>query len=530
MEDQYRLDFPWTFDEARAERPISFMENFLAPTKGDYDKLHLMPWQCFCEMNLYGWISKETGLRRFNEGLIVVGRGNGKSTLMSGNATYGCAKDGEPGADVYLLANTKQQAAIVYDTCRTQIASSPKLAPHFRTLRDGIHYDATHSRIQHRASDSSNLDGLNPYVAIFDEIHEQRDFKLINVIKRGMVKRKQPLLLYITTMGTVLDGALMQLYTLYSDMLDGRLRPEISDRMFGMIYELDAADDVNDSSLWIKANPSMGELFDLQTMKQSWERARFIPQERADFICKQLNIFANTDDLAYVDYEVIERNTDCIDMASLEGAECYGGFDLSASEDFTSAALLFPMSDGRVFVMLHSWTTRKKVELDQEKIPYYEYALNGWLTISDGEYITQDDVYAWFVEQAKHYEIRSIGYDPANATMLVRMLETKGFAVEVVRQGALTLNAPMKSMRERLLAGGLVHNNNPLMRWYLGNVRLRHDADDTDKANWVPTKRNRYRKIDGFMAMLDAYTIYERFNPTSNAGDIEPGISVLSIF
>ena len=62
----------------------------------------------------------------------------------------------------------------------------------FRTLRDGVYYDAMQSSIKHRSSDSKRLDGLNPHMAIFDEIHEYRDFKLINIIKRKIVKRLQP--------------------------------------------------------------------------------------------------------------------------------------------------------------------------------------------------------------------------------------------------------------------------------------------------------------------------------------------------
>lgn len=488
-----------------------------------------MPWQCFAEANLYGWVDRKTGLRRYREGLVVVGRGNGKSTLMAGNAIYGSSKDGERGADVYLLANTKQQAGIVYDTCRTQIRTSPRLAPHFRALRDGIHFDATGGRIQHRASDSTNLDGLNPHMAVFDEIHEYRNFSLINVMKRAMTKRDQPMALYITTMGTVLDGPLMQYYQLYGDMLDGRLRPEVADRMFGIIYELDAEDDVDNSDMWIKANPSLGVLLKLETLKEEWERAKKIPQERSDFINKQLNIFTQAADMAFVDYDIVQRNKCEYPIAQLEGCECYGGFDLSASEDFTSACLLFQLPDRRIFCLSHSWTTHKKVDLDQEKIPYYEYAMAGYLTIVDGEYIKQEDVYAWFVEQSKSYEIRCIGYDPANATWLVRMLEAQGFACDVVRQGALTLNAPMKSIRELLLDGGLVYNANPLLSWYIGNVRLRRDAGDTDRENYVPTKRSRYRKIDGFMALLDAYVVYMRLNPlVSSASD--PQVKFFSLY
>ena len=70
----------------------------------------------------------------------------------------------------------------------------------------GQHYARAHAVIRHRSSDSKRLDGLNPHGAIFDEIHEYRDFKLLNIIKKKTVKRDQPLIMYITTMGSVLDG------------------------------------------------------------------------------------------------------------------------------------------------------------------------------------------------------------------------------------------------------------------------------------------------------------------------------------
>ena len=146
--------YPWRFDETKAERPCAFIEKFLAPTKGDYDRMTLLPWQCFVEGNLYGWVDKKTGLRRYREALIVVGTGNGKSTMLAGNATYGACKDGERGADIYLLANSKEQAGIVFNECRDQIRASRYLAPRFRPLRDGVYYVAMNASIKARASDS----------------------------------------------------------------------------------------------------------------------------------------------------------------------------------------------------------------------------------------------------------------------------------------------------------------------------------------------------------------------------------------
>ena len=520
--------YPWRFDEQKAARPVDFIERFLAPTKGDYDKMTLMPWQCFVECNLYGWVSKETGLRRFREGLIVVGTGNGKSTLLAGNATYGACKDGERGADIYLLANSKEQAGIVFNECHAQIKASRFLAPRFRTLRDGVYYDAMNASIRHRSSDSKRLDGLNPHMAIFDEIHEYRDFRLINIIKRKIVKRLQPLIVYITTMGNVIDGPLAYFYDLFTDAMSGKLAEAVADRMFAFIAELDETDNPEDDSTWIKANPSLGVLLKIEDLRATWERDKHIPAQRADFLCKQLNITVNTDDMAFVQPEVLGRNSDTMAEEALLGRRCYGGFDLSSREDFTAAALEFPLDDGRVFVLLHSWVPRRKVELDQEKIDYYGLAMRGHLTIVEGEYIQQEDVYNWFCEQAKKYEIVTIGYDPANATRLRQMLENKGFACEIVRQGPLTLNDPMKDIKELLLGGRVVSNNDPMLRWYTDNVRISGERRHADKQNWMPSKRNKFDKIDSLMEWLEDHDNKMEKNP---AGEIRraPAVRVINL-
>lgn len=160
LKRQDEMNFPWTFNEEIGYRPIQFIEKFCKPSKGNFSKLIMQPWQHFIIGSLYGWVHKKTGLRRFKEGLVFVGRKNGKSTMVSGLANYGCSKDGEKGADVHLLANSMKQARVVFDECVKMIKSSPSLSKHYRPLRDVIHFDKTFSKIEPQASDSERLDGL----------------------------------------------------------------------------------------------------------------------------------------------------------------------------------------------------------------------------------------------------------------------------------------------------------------------------------------------------------------------------------
>lgn len=491
-------DFPYFFDENLAYRPISFIETFCKPSKGNFKKLELQPWQHFVIGSLYGWIHKDTKVRRFKEGLIFVGRKNGKSTMVSGLANFGCSKDGEKGADVYLLANSMKQARVVFDECQKMIKSSPFLSKHFRALRDAIHFDRSFSKIEPQASDSEKLDGLNTHLAIFDEIHEYKEYKLINVIKNSTGARQQPLLLYITTAGYQLDGPLMDYYEKAKDVLEGVIQDE---RSFYYLAELDEEDDIEDPANWIKANPNLGVSIDLETMVEEWQTRKHIPAERNDFITKRMNLFVQSDEQSFIDFEIIKRNDKTIDIAELQGMSCVAGFDLSQTEDFTSVCLEF-IKDNEVVVLSHSFVPDRKVQLDNEKLPFTEWQKQGLLTVCPGDYVDYKFVLDWFVEQSKLYQIDLITYDPANAYRLVEDLKAKGFKTEVVRQGALTLSPAMKDAKELLLDGKVIFNQNKLFRWYLNNVKLVEDRN----GNWLPTKQNRYRKIDGFAAWLNAHT------------------------
>lgn len=512
--------YPWEFSIERAYRPIEFIERFLTPTKSTYTRMELLPWQHFVEANMYGWISRKTGYRRFREALVIVGQGNGKSTMIAGNAAYALTKDGERGAEVYCLANSKDQARIIFNECSAQVKNSRTLSKHVRITKQGVFYDKTNSKFQPLASDSKNLDGRNVHMGVFDEIQEFRDYKLINVIKGKIKKRKQPLIIYITTLGTVIDGPLMDFYILGGQILDdtGAIAQRAADRMFVYIDEIDENDDVEDYTCWGKANPSLGALLDIEDLKDEWERVKTIPSERNNFINKQLNVFTMVDELSFLDVRTICKNDRVYDVENLRGAVCYGGFDLAETEDFTSACLEFPLPDNSFFVLEHSWVPEKKVKFDHEKLDWQTLVERGWLTIVPGEYVDYIYIYDWFVEMQKLYRIDSIGFDPAKAFMMVQKMREHGFVLNDVRQGELTLTGPLDDLKEHFLDGSIVHNNNAMFKWYLSNVKL---TKRSANATYLPTKLSRYRKIDGFAALLDAHTEFLRKHPTQIPPDKE---------
>lgn len=492
-------DYPWKFDEEKGWRPIRFIEKKCHPTKGSFDHLVMQPWQHFVVGSMFGWVNKKTGMRRFRESLIFVGRKNGKTELESGLADYMAGFDGENGPNVYFLANSQQQSRLLFEGSRTMIQKSPWLSERFVPNRSEIRYPKTGGKIMAMSAEKSNKDGENVHFAVFDEIHEYQDYSLINVMKNSRGMREQPLIVYITTAGYVLDGPLVDMVDQAHDTLSN-YEDDINTRTFYFIAALDDKEEANDPTKWIKANPNIG-LMKLADMINDYKDARRVPAQYADWLTKRFNIFAETNELSFVTPEIIKKNNRHIDFDELLDRDCVGGYDLSDTEDFTSACLEFPLDDGGVAILEHSWIPKARYERDKNPERIQKWKELGDITIIPGDYVDFSYVLDWFKEQSERYNIVQINYDPAKALRLNKELEEAGFTTEVVRQGFITLGGPMQNFKELLLDGKVVYNEQSMFIWYLNNVQLRQDRND----NWLPTKTSLSRKIDGFAAALDAH-------------------------
>lgn len=516
LERQGTEDFPWIFDEDKGHRPIRFIEENCKPTEGDFESFVLQPWQHFIIGSVFGWVHKDTGQRRFREALTFVGRKNGKTSLISGLSAYMLGYDNEQGANVYVLANAKDQSSILFDKTKEMVKHSPRLDKKYKSQRSTIKDEFTFSKMEARASDSKKLDGLNTHFAIFDEIHEFKDYKLINVIKKSRGTRVQPLIWYITTAGYILDGPLMQYFENGCDCLEN-YEDGLDERVFYYLAKIDNPEEADDPTKWVKANPNIG-LMSFVDLVTDWKSDKKSPQERADWLTKQFNLFSDISELSFLDMPTINKNNKIIDYDVLKGHECIAGYDLGETEDFTSAELEFYLEDtGEIAILDHSWICQTRYDKDPDKQRLDAFIDEGSLTITPGNFVDYQYVFEWLLEQSKKYKITLIRYDRRNSLVLNQLLEAHGFKMEEARQGFITQGGPLKHLKELFLDGKVIFNNRKMFRWYLSNVQL-----DTDRnGNLMPTKQNRSRKIDGFSALLNSHcSVVEKFGKPKTDGNV----------
>jgi phage terminase large subunit-like protein len=159
------------WDQEAADHAIEFFQ-FLRHSKGKWndEPFTLSPWQAFIVGSLFGW-KRWDGLRRFRIAFVEIPRKNGKTTLAAGIGLYLLVCDGEAGAEIYSAATKKDQARLVFDDAKAFVAKSPHLAAIVTRWKAYLEIPEARSKFEALGADADSLDGLNPFVAICDEIH-----------------------------------------------------------------------------------------------------------------------------------------------------------------------------------------------------------------------------------------------------------------------------------------------------------------------------------------------------------------------
>lgn len=501
----------------RANHVLEFFENFCHHSQGKCggQKVKLELWEKAFLAAVFGFVDIN-GVRRCREATLIVGKKNGKSLLASGIGLYMLVGDGEPGPQVYSVATKKDQAKVIWNESRHMVQKSPTLRKKIKITVSELSSDEYNAgSFKPLASDSNTLDGLNIHCCLMDEIHQWKSGKaLYDIMADGITARVQPLILITTTAGTIRENIYDQKYEEGERLIEGYENPDgykDEHRLF-FIYELDNRNEWTDPDCWIKANPGLGTIKNLQELRNKVERAKQNPALVKNLVCKEFNI-RETSTESWLTFVQLD-NAETFDVKELKPRYGIGGVDLSSTTDLTCATVVFktPDTGDKIFVMqmyfLPEDLLDKKVREDQ--IPYDIWLERGLLRVTPGNKVHYTHVTEWFREVQRDYDIYiyKVGYDSWSATYFVEeMASVFGRNVMVpVIQGKKTLSQPMQNLGADLEKKKVVYNNNPILKWCLTNTCV-----DVDKNGNIQPKKSRTstRKIDGLASLLDAYVVLE---------------------
>ena len=505
----YQHPGEYHYDEAKGDRPVEFVERFCRQAQGDLGAhLELEDFQKAFINILFGFVGDD-GMRQYREAMLLIGRKNGKTTLSAALALYMLLADGEGAPEVYALATKREQAMKLYTECVHMWRQSPALRSVIRKRQSDLYAAASMGFIRALASNTNGLDGLNSSCAIIDELAAIRDRDLYDLMKQSMSSRRQPLLLEITTSGFIRNSIFDAQYDYASKVISGAVK---DDHFLPLIYEMDDRKEIDDESLWVKANPALGTIKTLASLRGYVQKARVSAPDRASVLVKDFNIIANASQ-AWLPWDVLNNE---VRITGPFPRYAIGGMDAADSVDMNAAVLIGRRADSdEILVKTHVWIPRSKLDATSEATranpdgaPYALWAERGLVTIVDDVRVNKNVFLDWFKAQrdAGIWPLW-IGYDPwhIDDSLLAGFQAEFGEQVMVpVRQGVITLSQPMKELRAELAAHRINYDNNPVMKWCLGNTYVKTDTN----GNIQPMKGRETGRIDAFAALLDAYTVY----------------------
>lgn len=502
MRDLERNEFYYDVKAAsRVYRFFELLKHVKGPDAGK--RFTLQPFQKFILGNIFGWKNSDNGYRRFQQAYVEVPRKNGKSFLCSGVGLYGLLADGEGGPEIYSVATKIEQANIVWKVAVQIARGCAELGDLLKMRAHEIINDANNGSFKALASDSKTLDGLNPHIAIADELHAWQDSHLYFVIRDGMGARRQPLLFAITTAGSTPQGICHDIRLHVVKMLQSE--PDFDDRVFGFISTIDEKDKWDEPRSWKKANPLLGTALGEAAFKDEVEQAKKIPSRKTEFCNVRLNIWINSKD-AWLDVEQWRRLARPIKENDLLGKPCYIGLDMSATTDMTAIALVFPeIANGKHYVLPKFYLPRKALlKRENESINFYRHWLNdGWLQEAGDSVISKDTISSTIIELAQNYDVEKVCVDPWHAAQIVSDLEEQGVPCLAVRQGYAHIGTACKELEGMIAGEEIEHNGNPIMSWNVANAVVDRDPN----GNIKPNKKKSTDKIDGVSALLTAIAV-----------------------
>lgn len=512
---QDTADFPYLLDEALGARACRFFE-LLPHIKGEwarpvyvegklrYAKLVLEDWQVFVELQLFGWVHRETRLRRFRRAYEEEARKNAKSTRAAARLLYLLTADREPGAHVYSAATTGEQAREVFDVMRNMALREPEFLVHFGVDvgKHDITVPGTASSARPLNAEGSTLDGLNVHGAVIDELHAHKTRAVYDVIDSATGARAQPLISMITTAGSDRAGICYEQRTYTVKVLEG---VHADETWFGVIYTIDADDDWRDRNVWRKANPNLGVSVKIDDMEAAARKAEGSPSAVNNFLTKRLNVWVNAD-AAWMDMQAWERCANPrLRVEDLAHLPCWIGLDLASKVDVAAAPLLFHDAEAGRYYCVSSgrfWLPERAVELGTNS-QYSGWVRAGHLVATPGEVTDYDQIEDALRSDARLLEdLREVPFDPFQATQLSSHMLAEGLPMVEMRPTVLAMSEPMKQLEALVLqgAGKFQHDGCPVMTWMVSNVVCHTDTKD----NIYPRKERPEQKIDGPFALIMA--------------------------
>lgn len=547
------------YDDQAIEGFIKFAEREMTLTDGsdvhmlDSFKLwaeQLLAWFVYKDLPRWdeeqqAFVLKRVKIRLRDTQYLIVARGGAKSMYVAFLQAYFLTCETGTTHQV-TVAPTMKQAEEVLSPIRTAItvAKGPlfkmmtfgskqnttgnrALRQQLSSTKRGIEVFATNSLLEIRAMSIDKVQGLRTkYNSVDEWLSGDTRENVIPALMQGAQKYEDPILVAISSEGTVRNGTGDDIKIMLQAVLRQEMSRSTADKISIFHYKLDSEAEVGNPKMWPKAQPNIGITVSYEAYMEDVEKVELFPHMKNEILAKRFGLPMEGFTFFFTYHETLPTYS-MVNPTRYAGLECTLGIDLSRGDDFCAFTFFFPLrasgpakpiypgsderfKDRRFGLKTRSYISRRTLDLlpGSKRQKYETFRNEGTLIIMEGNTLELMDVYddlMMHIDQLE-YLIFQVGYDPWGADQFMdRWHREKGpFNTHKVIQGARTESVPLGEMKIHAAAGQVEHDE-AIMTYTMGNAVAWVDLNGNRKL----AKQRDADKIDNVSAWLDAYVAYK---------------------
>ena len=478
-----------TLPPTKGARVVKFIEKFCVHGEGDYfgEPFKLDDWQKAIIYELYE--QNSDGSRRYREALVGLPKGNGKTALSACIGLYELLGSGVTSPLVAVAAASYEQANLVFGTMKTMCDESKFLSEMVDTFENEIQVKNAPGRAYRVAAKAGTADGGRNSCLIADEIHEWANInqeRVHYVLSNNTAKRKDGLVLNITTAGYNLDSLAGRLYQRGLKKETGESEdPEFYFKWIGA----KEGEDHEDKEVWRRVNPAIdNNWWPLENLNR-----RFKSLPLNEFQRYHLNQWTRTEEESWLPPSAWDN---CLGEIIFDpDADTFVGVDMALHHD--SVAIVHGQKN-----------KQDKIILDA-KIWHPD----------DYDVIDIQELEAYILELCKQYKIKEVAYDPAYFERSAQVLLDNGVPMVNFPQSHSRMVPACNNAYDLIVNKKVIHNATATF-----TDQVLSAAQKTTDSGWRLSKGRSKRKIDGAIAMV---IMLDRI--TAPITEVEPPVAIINL-